>query len=99
VAVTEKAFRAGNASATQCLQAKQALATAELELCETEKDRLSVLRRIVEQAKDYEKLVRASVESGNASASSTLDAKLARINAEIALERANTKPVVPASTR
>ena len=91
-AMTERAYRAGNASFSQFLQAKQAVMNAELELCETEKDCLSLLEKIVALAKDNEKLVLETVRSGNASAQSALEAKLARVEAEIALERAKTKP-------
>jgi hypothetical protein len=92
-AITEKAFKAGNIGATQFLQATLAVLNAERELCETAKDRLLVLEKIIAITKDMETMVLAAARAGNVSRSDVLDAKLTRIEAEIALVREKSKPL------
>jgi len=66
---------------------------AELDLCDTSKERVAVLEKMLAEAKDYEKTIFQQVESGGAQASTALKAKVSRLDVEIALERATSGSV------
>jgi RNA polymerase sigma factor (sigma-70 family) len=87
----EKGYQMGTVSLTQLLQAKDAVLKAELDLCESDKERVAVLEKMVASAKMSEETAAAMVQSGQASPTSLLEAKLKRLEAEIALERAKQK--------
>lgn len=61
---------------------------AELELCDSQTDRIAILEKIFSAAKDYEAHIREGVQSGGVASSALVKAKIARLDAEIALERA-----------
>ena len=88
---TTNAYQTGVAPFAQVLEANQAVTKAELELCDTEKERLAVLEKMLADAKQYEKHVAEQVQSGQAPAASALKARVNRLDAEIALERAKSK--------
>ena len=75
----------------QVYRSEQAVLAAELDLCESDPDRIEVLVKIVAAAKDYEKLAVALNNTGAAPASAPLQARVARLEAEIALERAKSR--------
>jgi outer membrane protein TolC len=89
---TEKAFRMGNGvSVEDFLRAQQAYHKAELELCETDKERIAILEKLVTLAMENERVVSAQVASGSVPHSAVLTASVNRLDAEIALERARAK--------
>lgn len=69
-------------------QVMRALLDAELELAKSDKDRLTVLEKIVALAKKYEEHAVHCYKLGTAPASEALLGKVGRLDAEIALERA-----------
>jgi outer membrane protein TolC len=89
--LAEKAFRAGGGSGTQVHEANLAVLNAELDLCERDKDRIPVLEKFVAAMKRFEEHVTEAHKSGTRSSGEVLKAKLARLEAEIALERAKAK--------
>jgi outer membrane protein TolC len=87
----EKAHKAGQVSREQVLQAKEAVLRAELDLCESDKERVAVLEKMAAAARQREEEVAKLVQAGQVPTSVLLRAKLARLDAEIALERAKAK--------
>jgi hypothetical protein len=61
---------------------------AELELCESQGDRIKVLQRFVDATQQYEKLSAQRYKVGADTHDEMLSAKAERLKAEIALERA-----------
>ena len=92
--LTTKDYETGRGSFDRVHQAARAVLDAELELCESGKERLAILEKIVAQAKESEKTAEQRYKTGNAPRSDVLTATAARLEAEIALERAKSK--VPA---
>lgn len=90
-AVTEKAYRSGNATFAEVAQANALLLKAELELCKTDKERLAVHEKAVGLAKDSENVAAQLFQTGRATQASVLAAKANRLEAEIALQRAKAR--------
>jgi outer membrane protein TolC len=90
-ALMEKGFRIGAASFTQVHEANLAVLRAELDLCERDKDRIAVLEKFVAAMKRFEEAMTKLLQVGQASPVEVLKAKLGRLEAEIALERARVK--------
>jgi outer membrane protein TolC len=95
VEATTKDYQAGKVSFERVQQAMQALLQAQLELCESDKERITVLEESVTLAKGYEKHAQQRYQTGNASHSDVLLATAARLEAEIGLERAKSKAAAP----
>jgi len=72
----------------QLVEANRMLADAELDLCDSDKDKIAVLERFVATTKETEKRAAQLVRSGQALTSTELKARMERLQAEIALERA-----------
>jgi outer membrane protein TolC len=72
-------------------QATRALLDAELEQCQSDKERITVLEKIVALAKESEKNAVQRYKTGAAPHSDALMATAARLEAEIALERLRSK--------
>lgn len=89
-AQTEKGFKGGQVPMGRVLEANQAVLRAELELCESDRDRVAVLEKIVKAAREREEFV-AKQASSAVPARDVLKAKADRLEAEIALERAKQK--------
>ncbi len=68
---------------------------AELELCDSEKDRIAVLEKFAVAAKEWEEVVIRLNKAGQAWAIEPLKAKADRLQAEIALDKAKSKLPVP----
>jgi hypothetical protein len=81
----------GTVSPLPAMRANQQVFKAELELCETAKERVAVLEKGVETAKELEKLVASHVESGALPKGNLQSARVERLDAEIALEREKAK--------
>jgi hypothetical protein len=88
---TTRDYQAGRVSFDRVHQAMAAMLRAELELCDSDKERIAVLEKIVDQAKAHEKNAVQRYKAGNAPASDVLMATADRLEAEIALERAKSK--------
>ena len=82
-----RAYQSGEATFAEVLEANQAVGNAQLDLCDTNAERVAVLERMLALARDYEKSVVERVKSGTSPASTTLKAKLNRLEIEITLER------------
>ncbi len=91
VKVTEADYRTGKVSFERLHQATMAMLHAELELCESDKERITVLEKVVAQTKGYEKNALQRYNVGFAPQSDARRAKAARLEAEIALERVKAK--------
>lgn len=91
-----RSFGQGAATSQGVHQAHLAVLNAELDLCESNKDRLAVLGRIVTAAKEYEARVSTAVAASTASSNAKARAKVARLDAEINLERAKADASTPA---
>jgi outer membrane protein TolC len=73
------------------VEARRRLFKAELELCESDKERVAVHEKIVQLEKESEKVVEKRVEAGRVPTYELLAARVNRLEAEIALERAKAK--------
>jgi hypothetical protein len=97
---TTEAFKAGATDYQQVSAATQALHQAELEQCESDKDRVAVLEKIVAQAKAAEQIADQRSKTGTSQPWEALKARADRLQAEIDLEKAETKVVTrPAAKR
>jgi len=94
-ALVTKAYEAGSGSFAAVHEANLAVLHAELDLCQREKDRVVVLEKFVVALKRFEKQVVERHKAGAVPPSDVLKAKLARLEGEIALERARTKTADP----
>ncbi len=89
--VTTEQYKAGTGSFERVHQALKDVMSAELDLCDSDKERITVLEKGVAQAKDYEKLAEAQFKVGKVQVTDVLAAKADRLEIEIALERLKTK--------
>jgi hypothetical protein len=89
--VTRAAYMHGTATFAELRQANVLLLKAELELCESDKERVAVHEKAVALAKDNEKIVAQLYKSGQAAQASVLAARADRLDAEIAWERAKAR--------
>jgi hypothetical protein len=81
----------GQASPEEILASTRMLAEAELDICESDKERVVVLEKILVSARDTEKLAERLAKSGQRRESAVLKAKAERVRFEIALERAKAR--------
>ena len=72
----------------------RALMTAELALCENDKERIAVIEKVLALAKEHEKYFTNRVAGGIAREQSVLLAKATRLEFEIELEKAKAKAAV-----
>lgn len=86
-----KDYRAGRVSFDRVHQATRAVLRAELELCESDKERITVLEKIAAQARTNEANTVERYKSGATPASDALMATAGRLEAEIALARTKAK--------
>ena len=85
---TNDRYDQGMTTMDEVESARRALLGAQLELCESSKERIALQERAVADAKTFEDYVAAKVRAGVLSAGAALGAKVYRLNAEIDLERA-----------
>jgi outer membrane protein TolC len=76
-------------------QSMHALVKAELDVCESDKERITVLEKLVAVAKKHEKVAEARFKAGGGGQRDVLMAKADRLEAEIALERMKVKAKDP----
>jgi hypothetical protein len=81
----------GQAPPEEVMASTRTFAEAELEVCESDKERVTALEKILVMARDTEKLAAGFAKSGQGRESTALKAKAERLRYEIALERAKTK--------
>ncbi len=91
VDMVKKQYATGTVSTEDMQRAYLRFHKAELDLCDTDKDRVAIHEKIVKIMKEQEDRAQALVNAGTATTSEMLDAKLNRLEAEIALERAKMK--------
>jgi outer membrane protein TolC len=84
-------YHAGRIGFDRVHQATRALLDAELEQCESDKERIKVLEEIVALSKESERNAVQRYKTGAATQSDALMATAGRLDAEIALERAKSK--------
>ncbi len=87
--------RQGGASQEAVRQADLRVYGAELDLCETTKERIAVLEKIAKVYQEMEEHANALARQGSVSSESVLEAKLSRLEAEIAVEREKAKLATP----
>ena len=90
-ATTNKAYQTGIESYADVIAANQAVRSAELEMCSTDKERVALLEKMVTEAKGYETIATQHALRGTVPAASGLRVKVNRLEAEIALERMKSK--------
>lgn len=86
--LANKTYQVGSGSFSEVVEANQAVGKAQLDLCDTNAERVVVLERMLTQARELHKNAAVRVEAAIAPESSLLKAKLNLLDAEIALERA-----------
>ncbi|MFO0809040.1 MAG: hypothetical protein U0746_10480 [Gemmataceae bacterium] len=91
-----RAFGLGATTSEGLHQAHLAVLNAELDLCESHKDRVAVLEKIVAAARAYEARSAKGVDISSAPALARARAKVARLDAEINLQRAKADASAPA---
>jgi RNA polymerase sigma factor (sigma-70 family) len=93
--VTLHGHKAGNVSTEQVLQAQLRVFKAELDLCETDKQRIDLHEKIVAALKSIEEDVLKLNRVAAASEGAVLEARLNTLEAQIALERLRAKAATP----
>jgi RNA polymerase sigma factor (sigma-70 family) len=83
------------ASLEEVRQANRRVYQAELDLCETAKDRVAVLEKIAKVYREEEEYLSQLGKQGAASQGVVLEATVSRLEAEIALEREKAKGTTP----
>ncbi len=87
----EMAYRQGTLPEVEVQKAKLAVLSAELDLCETPRERIAVLERGLAHLREVEKRLETLYKSGAASEASLLEAKAKRQQAEIDVQRERAK--------
>jgi len=91
VDLTSREYKNGGVAFLKVHQAMMVLHRAELDVCESDRERIAVHERMVATAKELEKTVEELARASEAAQSDLLQAKLSRLEAQIALERARTR--------
>ena len=91
LATTKTGYETGKATIGEVTEVSAQLLAAELELCESDKERIAVHARAVDLAKGYEKATVELYKAGQATHSAVLAATANRLEAEIAYERAKAR--------
>jgi hypothetical protein len=94
-ATLKEQYKSGVASHEMVQQAELRVSRAELDLCETDKERVAVHEKIVDIMKENEKRIAQLRKAGAVSEGEMAETKLKRLDAEIDLERARTKAASP----
>lgn len=86
--LVKKAYASGEAGVDQVHAARAELLTAQLDLAETNEERIKVHQEIVQQAEGWTKVVAQMANAAQATTIDVLKAKAQLLEARIALERA-----------
>jgi len=89
--LTTTAYQSGGTSFSEVVEANQAVGKAQLDLCDTNAERVAVLERMLAQARDFETITTERVKTAAVPKTTLLKAKLSRLDVEVALERAKEK--------
>ncbi len=89
--VTARECENGLASPSQLREADKAVLRAELDLCDTDKERVAVVEKILRLAQAQERETEEAGKAGRAFPKDALKAKADRLGVEIELERAKAK--------
>ena len=92
----DEQHKAGSVALEEVQKANLRVHKAELDLCETDKERVAVHEKIVGVLKEMEKRVAELHKQAAVSQTDVIEAKVNRLEAEIALERAREKVATPA---
>ena len=92
----DEQHKAGSVALEEVQQANLRVHKAELDLCETDKERVAVHEKIVGILREMEERVAELHKQAVASQAAVIEAKVNRLEAEIALERAREKAANPA---
>jgi outer membrane protein TolC len=84
-------MKVGVASPGEVHEARRAMLRAQLDLCESDKERVAVMEQCVEGAKEQEKIFRALINAGLLPPIDARKAEISRLEAEIELERMKAK--------
>jgi hypothetical protein len=87
--------RQGAAGQEQVWQADLRVYRAELDLCESPKERVAVLEKVVRVYQEMEDHTVALAKQGAASSEAVTEAKVSRLEAQIAVEREREKVATP----
>jgi len=90
-AQTIEQYRVGRMPFFRVQQAMEAAVSAELDLCASDKERITVLEKALAQAKEFQGVAEARLKTGMTLNTEVLMAKAARLDVEIALERLRSK--------
>jgi len=88
---TAKEYESGLASPTELREADKAVLRAELDLCETDKERVAVVEKILRIAQAQEREANEAVKAGRAFPKDALKSKAGRLGVEIEWERAKAR--------
>jgi hypothetical protein len=91
-------FQNAQGSLDEVREAARKVAEAELDLCDSDKERVAVLEKFVGVAKKYEEQAAQFAKAGKGREYSALMAKADRLEAEIALEQAKAKAAAQPGT-
>lgn len=91
VSLTDKLYRAARASYDQVKTETQAMYQAELDLCETDKERVQVLEKMLTDAREKEEEAAALQSTARGQSTDVLKSRADRLNVEIALYRARAQ--------
>jgi hypothetical protein len=89
--ISLRQFQFGRAELQEVIDWQKDLHKAELDGCTSDKERIEVWTRALEEAKDIEQRVRAKRQFAQASPTTLMRATAYRLDIEIALERLNSK--------
>ena len=92
---TKAAYQAGRTSIDRLQQALRSQYDAELEICDTDKEKLRVHQEIFNLARENEQSTEQRFKSGDVPKIDLLMATASRLSAAIALERVKAKLEVP----
>jgi tetratricopeptide (TPR) repeat protein/thiol-disulfide isomerase/thioredoxin len=95
----ENVFRHSRCPPEDVWQAKLLVLRAELELCDSDRERVAIHEKIVALAKETEETRASQYKAQRLSHSDLLTAKANRLEAEVALERAKAKAAAPKKER
>jgi hypothetical protein len=93
-AVSKRSYVEGRTTVAEIARINRLLLKAELELCESNQERIAVHERAVALAKECERIAGLRVTAGTDGQASVLTARAERLSAEIALERAKGRQAV-----
>ena len=81
----------GTLSGAAVTEAELNLLAVELELAQSRPERIAVLEKMAKEAKNYEDMAKADIDSGVAPAWTRVEARLKRLNYQIKLEEEKAK--------